>query len=421
MKKNSLLLLLLTCFAVLLNGCMKDSCRRTYTLYSPILKSLTQVRADMRGGAPQPLKSTGKLTVFGNTIFLNERGKGIHIIDNSNPASPRNAGFINIPGNIDLAVKGHYLFADSYSDLAVFDISNPTSASPVTFLNNVMKEKNVYWWGSTNPDSIKVVVGYTQKDTTVDCGSYALIDKMYSVSSCSSCMQSGGGTFYSAAPTQTGTNGSMAGFALVNDYLYAVGSASLYCLNISNPAAPQQTTVKTLPWGIETIYPFQNKLFIGSTTGMFIFDLANPGSPTQQGTFSHVTRCDPVIADGNYAYVTLRGGTVCNGTTNELNVVDVSNLSAPVLRNRYTLSNPYGLAKDGNLLFVCDGKAGLKVYDAASPLSLQEKKTISGLETYDIIAGGSRAVVVAKDGLYQYAYTADANVTLLSKLSIENK
>src|SRR5438046_2610762 len=94
-----------------LQGCFKDSCHNTYTVYTPIYKSLSQVRASMKSEAPRLLQNTGKMYVSGNYIFLNELKKGIHVIDNSNPAKPNNIAFINIPGNVDLAVKGNYLYA----------------------------------------------------------------------------------------------------------------------------------------------------------------------------------------------------------------------------------------------------------------------------------------------------------------------
>ena len=52
-----------------------------------------------------------------------------------------------------------------------------------------------------------------------------------------------------------------------------------------------------------------NRLFIGSQTGMFIYNLSNPDNPVQDGQFNHVRSCDPVIADEKYAYVTLRSGS----------------------------------------------------------------------------------------------------------------
>lgn len=403
-------------------SCVKDSCRKAYKLYTPVYKSLRQARADMHSTAPQPLQATGKLNVFGNTVFLNEKGRGIHVIDNGNPQAPKNLGFIAIPGNLNMAVKGSYLYADSYSDVVVFDISNASAVVPVKFLDNVMKEKNVYWntRGSNNLDSISVVVDYTSRDTVVDCTTYERL--MKTQNNCTNCSLTTVPNFFAAASTPTGTGGSMAGFTIVNDYLYTVGSSSLYCLNISNPANPQQTAVQNMGWGIETIYPFQNKLFIGSRTGMFIYDISNPASPAAQGQFSHVRVCDPVIADGDYAYVTLRGGnSFCGGNLNELDVLDVTNLASPQLKKTYSLSNPYGLAKDGKLLFICDGIEGLKLYDASSPSNIRLIKQISGLQTYDVIAVNGHAVVVATDGLYQYAYSPSGNMVPLSKLSVSKQ
>jgi hypothetical protein len=402
---------------LLLQGCLKDTYRETYKIYVPIHKSLSQVRGEMKSGPAQPLKNIGKLNVFGNYIFLNEINEGIHVIDNTNPAAPKNIAFIHIPNNLDLAVKGSYLYADSYSDVVVFDISQPTNVAPVKFLDNVISERNRYWYSNnTNPDSIRVVVGYSVRDTTVDRSQYRRW------ASCANCMYAQAdlkSVFYTAAP-QVGVGGSMARFTIVNDYLYAVSSSELYSISIANPAEPQLTATKNMGWNIETIYPFRDRLFIGSRTGMFIYSLANPASPAQLSQFNHATSCDPVIADDNYAYVTLRAGTTCNGTINQLDVLDISNLPAPVLRKTVPMSNPHGLAKDGNKLFICDGKEGLKLYDATEPTAPQLTKHIPGLETFDVIAFGGNAIVVAKDGLYQFAYSNNAALSQISKLPIES-
>jgi hypothetical protein len=99
-------------------------------------------------------------------------------------------------------------------------------------------------------------------------------------------------------------------------------------------------------------------------------------------------------------------------------VIDVQNLESPSLVKTYAMTSPYGLGKDGDLLFICDGKDGLKAYDAADVQNLQLIKTIGGMETYDVIAMNKVAMVVAKDGLYQYSYADLANIRLLSKINI---
>lgn len=406
--------------ALFFQGCFKDTYRETFKIFTPIYKTLTEVRAEMKSGPAQPLQNPGKLNLFGSYIFLNEVGKGIHVIDNSNPASPRNISFINIPANVDLAIKGSYLYADSYSDIVVLDISQPTNVKPVTFMNNVVKERNMYWYNnSTNPDSIRVVVDYDARDTTVDSKTYR---QWGGCLTCSFVRMDSRGTFSVAASApQVGVGGSMASFTIVNNFLYTVSNSSLYAINISDGAAPQLTSTRNMNWGIETIYPFQDKLFIGSRTGMFIYNLNNPASPTQIGQFTHANSCDPVIADDKYAYVTLRSGTACNGFINQLDIIDISNLSSPSLVRTITMINPHGLAKDGDKLFICDGKDGLKMYDASKRTSIELQKQIKGLETFDVIAMQGNAIVVAKDGLYQFSYGNGTSLSQTSKLPIEAK
>lgn len=418
MRRRSLpagLLLFLAAALLTLTGCLKDTCRNTYKIYTPVMKRLSEVRQGIRSDAPQPMEQTGKIYVFGQYIFLNELQKGIHVIDNSVPAAPKNIGFIHIPGNADMAVKGNYLYADSYSDIVVLDISSPTSVTAVRFVDNVLKENRNYWGTATSADNVMVPVSYIEKDTTVDCETYQRW------MGCAFCSVNDAGAVLNtgASAPQTGTGGSMASLTIVNNYLYGVSRASLYALDVSNPSQPALSSATNIGWNIETIYPFGNRLFIGSRTGMFIYSLANPASPVMQGQFTHARSCDPVITDGQYAYVTLRSGNTCGGNINQMDVVDISNISAPSLVRTYPQANPHGLAMDGNLLLLCDGAAGLKLFSAADPANMQLLKTVGGLETFDVIAQNGRAIVVAKDGLYQFTYTGTGSLQQISKLSIK--
>jgi hypothetical protein len=82
------------------------------------------------------------------------------------------------------------------------------------------------------------------------------------------------------------------------------------------------------------------------------------------------------------------------------------------------MTNPHGLSKDGDLLFICDGKDGLKVYDARKKEDLKLVRTLDGMETYDVITLGRTAIVVAKDGLYEFDYSNKENIHQVSKISI---
>jgi hypothetical protein len=226
-----------------------------------------------------------------------------------------------------------------------------------------------------------------------------------------------GGAKVSMSPI--GQGGSMARFALMNNYLYTVSDYDLNVFNIANSVDPSFVSKVQVDWHVETIYPFKNKLFIGSNNGMFIYDVASsPANPSKLGEFTHVRACDPVIADDNFAYVTLHSGTDCLGYNNQLDVVKLNDLTNSELAKTYSMTSPHGLSKDENLLFICDGTDGLKVFDATDAMNIKLVKQINNMETYDVIASGNIALVVAGDGLYQFDYSDINSIHLLSKLSI---
>ena len=73
----------------------------------------------------------GKIYFKDQYMYINEYQKGIHVVDLSDPANPALKAFIKIPGNVDMAIKDNMLYADSYIDLVLIDISNPEQPNEV--------------------------------------------------------------------------------------------------------------------------------------------------------------------------------------------------------------------------------------------------------------------------------------------------
>ncbi|HEX8278575.1 MAG TPA: hypothetical protein VF540_07760, partial [Segetibacter sp.] len=266
-------------------------------------------------------------------------------------------------------------------------------------------------------DSNRVIVDWIKKDTTVSYDEQPSIwwdtrNVMFATAAQSA----------SLAKASPGVGGSMARFTLLNNYLYTVTNSALNVFNVTEPENPVLSNTLNVGWNIETIYPFKSNLFIGSQNGIFIYNTANPARPAQVSRFSHITSCDPVIADDNFAYITLRAGTLCNGTTlNQLDVLDIENLQSPTFVKSYPLTNPHGLSKSGNTLIVCDGADGLKVFDASNPRSLKFLQKVGDINAYDVIAQNNLAIVVAADGLYQYEFSNPANLVFKSKLGVNKR
>ncbi|GAC1444429.1 MAG: hypothetical protein NVSMB63_13800 [Sediminibacterium sp.] len=402
-------------------ACMKDTVTAHYTFYRPVYKTKDAVRADIKSDAAVPIQRPGKLVIRDHFVFLNDIDKGVHVIDIADPSKPNNIAFINIPGCVDLAINGNHLYADCYTDLVTLDISDPLQVTIKSFLNGVFPHR--YYYGF-QADTSKVIQEWVRVDTVIkrrfnERLSDTDISKM--LASC------GVQSFYSSSaaisPIDAGIAGSLARFALLNNRMYTVSNSDLKVFNVTVPALPSFVSSLALVQGnIETIFPYRNNLFIGSQTGMFIYNASNPDQPQKTGQFAHVRTCDPVIADGNYAYTTLRGGSKCGGFTNELDIINITNLSSPSLEKVYPLTAPEGLSKDGNLLFICDGKAGVKILDITNTFSIILVKVLDGFEPHDIIAINGIAIAVAKDGLYCIDYSDATYAKLVSKIPVvQNK
>jgi hypothetical protein len=145
----------------LLSACWKFGRRPEYPEfamgYKPVYSNDLSL-LNITVGAPRPVKKAGKIYVLGDYIFQNELGEGIHVLDKTNPNQVENIGFINILGNTEMSIKGTFLYANSYYDLVVVDLSDwrkPIEVKRVknAFLGNTMRnyqsaiplpEKNVY-------------------------------------------------------------------------------------------------------------------------------------------------------------------------------------------------------------------------------------------------------------------------------------
>ncbi|HCI54732.1 MAG TPA: hypothetical protein PK910_02150 [Bacteroidales bacterium] len=197
-------------------------------------------------------------------------------------------------------------------------------------------------------------------------------------------MKDGAGNWSSGA----GTGGSMARFMLNENYLYLIAHPwMLKVVNVKQAGKMNVVDSASVSRTMETLFKLENKLFIGTTTGMLIYDISDPESPFQISEYNHIKACDPVVADGHYAYVTLRSGTKCFNTQNLLEVIDISSITAPYLVKSYPMFNPHGPGVDRNMLFVCDGKAGLKIYDKTDPLGIitNQLAHYPDFDTYDVI------------------------------------
>jgi hypothetical protein len=425
-------LTMLLAISILLEGCT-DKCevQSEYVYLEPVYTTVEELRAGIDLVEPQPLGGVGKIYLKDNYLFVNEPGKGIHIINNQNPSQPSPKKFLKIPGNFDMAIKGNTLYADSYVDLIAFNISNINSIEETGRLEGVFK--NYRSFGMATDANCCVITSWTEK-TTIH------LDE----SDCDVDLQPWGGVFFEtgiAVPLSMasdfsskaavtpgsgsgpGVGGSLARFTINGDYLYMLDGGDLQVADISSASQPVAKSRSYLAWDIETIFPYKNNLFVGSSSGMHIMDLSAPEAPMKLSTYEHVQSCDPVVVDDKYAYVTLRSGTTCQGFTNQLEVINIENLKSPQLLKTYPMTNPHGLGIDNSTLFICDGNDGLKAFDA-SDINNIDKNLLAhykNINATDVIPFNNTLIMIGEDGLFQYDYSNPKDIRLLSTLEIQHE
>ncbi len=104
----------------------------TYGNFLPVYMVRSELEKAVKIETAQPLHSTGKIYLYGQYILVNEKYKGIHVIDNSNPEAPVNKAFIHIDGCIDMAMRNNILYADNAVDLIAMKTTDNFASVQVT-------------------------------------------------------------------------------------------------------------------------------------------------------------------------------------------------------------------------------------------------------------------------------------------------
>lgn len=427
MKSKNKYINLIFAIVLLLSGC-QDKISETFMANSPIYLSYEDLRSAVKVEISREIEKPGKIYFKDNYVFVNELMQGVHVIDISDPSNPDNIQFIEIPGNKDIAIKENVLYADSYVDLVTIDVADLNNVEEIGRLEDIFpytipEYDKKYRMTEIDEEKGMVVDWEIEKVTQELVQNYypvyperVMYDSFANLSFGMDRMGVGGG-----GGAVYGVGGSMARFGLYMDYLYIVDYSNLYTVRITDINNPVQIGEKNIGWDIETMFIYGDHMFLGTRSGMQIFSLENEQYPTKIGQYDHIRSCDPVVVQDDMAYVTLHDGNECGRSVNRLDVIKMSDgYTEFELLKSYNLTNPHGLGIDDDILFICDGDAGLKVFDATDPLQISSNliAEFPDINTYDVIPLNSFLFMIGSEGFYLYDYSDLQNISLLSTIPV---
>ena len=433
MNKLIPFLLVALCFT----SCIEETCEETLVLagFDPQIVNLDVIRNNIPlCGAPIPICEATGFYVYQDYLFMVENNEGLHIFDNSDATNPKPITWMGLPGGQGLAVRNDILYMNQYTDLVAFDLSDPTTPEFIGRTEDVFDPSSVFPanHGNAALGSGEFVAAWlpTGDTRTVSCAEgsgnqFWENDRFFTESRAdfSSFNTAGNATSGQTATEVVGQGGSLARFTISQSTLYAVDDNELRAFSLADPREPKFSATIPLGWGIETIFPTSDKLFIGTTTGMQIFSIEDPLAPEHLSTFEHVLSCDPVVVAGDLAYVTLWGGRDCGSTGDQLEIIDISDARNPKSVQITPMRFSHGLGVAENKLFLCGQYDGFKTFALDEDGLLGEQiDHDDAVYSRDVIVlpNKNEAIVLGynEGGIQQYRYSEEGRLTRTSRIGV---
>jgi hypothetical protein len=145
--------------------------------YKPVYSTETLAKTIAYIPAVEPVIREGNIYAFGNYIFQIDPGAGIHVIDNTTPASAKRIGFIRVRGCSQMSIKGDKLYTNSYNDLVIIDFTDLSNVHEHSRVKNIFPEFREYspiafppdkgWYKCPSMDSL--VIGWVMDSIPQQC------------------------------------------------------------------------------------------------------------------------------------------------------------------------------------------------------------------------------------------------------------
>ena len=369
----------------------------------PVYTSIQDLRAQFSIGDPKPIESIKRIAHRENTLYLLEEDKGIHVVDFSDTQNVQKQAFITAPGIEDFViVDGHLYFAQA-SDMVTLDISNPSAISLVQTRGRSFNTQMI------KQDSF--ITGYVEKE---------VVETRSNVS----CSES----FIEPAidePLGLSREPHVAMHAR-NNHIYASDNTHFFAIDATVRTKITFSHIQEFFGdGLGPSYVSSNSRFVFAGNPSFIsaFDIQNnPGRPPRISAFWAGGSCHHFFVDNDLMFVPHFGKEDVNCSDRNLfTLVDVSNEFAPIVIDRFILTQPkYASSHDGQMV-LCDGTGGFRTFNIKniSPNSFLQQQQVFNEDIEASVSHSMKDLIIiwGENGLHFFGTRNPFQLELKSRLA----
>jgi len=213
-------------------------------------------------------------------------------------------------------------------------------------------------------------------------------------------------------------------FSIVNKYIYEVNKNYLMVYEIVNADTTKLIYCLTLTRyesgkTVKNIFSYKNYLLFSTNSGVLIYNLKNPEVPEYVSEINYMTSRYLVVTNDVVAYLILNSDLEFNREINQLDIIDIRNISQPKIVKTIHIPSLTGLSLNGDFLFVFDFNK-LIIFDIENPYNPEFIQKIDIDRPNDIITKNSNnnLIITSLDGIYQFDYSDSDNLKLDLKIKI---
>ncbi|MGL1901517.1 MAG: hypothetical protein OCC49_05245 [Fibrobacterales bacterium] len=379
---------------------------RNSEVYTPYLEYLALIK-NVPAVTPNNL---GYTLIHGKWKLVNEVNEGIHVYDNTDSQNSIYTTFISIPGNNDFVIKNNILLANSYEVLLAIDFTTPTAVTLLKDIPEILISEDYKGEMVVSKERGLVTEMIEVKTTEVYCrnglryannneSSYGReensSDDYYYAMSNNSMTSESTWPYYD-------TSADVNNFVLGDDYLYVLKQGVLVTIDVEDETSPKYLSQNEVnKWSITSINNSNGVLFLAGDREIQLVDISKPSNPRIRDPLIGITRCDEIIAVEDYIYAGRTRNKNCDNRENSLLIVNISDKSEPVIEEVYSMGGPSDIEIVDGYLYVCDGRAGFKIY-AVEGAELDLIAQIDSIVVETVSIAGLVATLSGEGGVYTY-------------------